>query len=352
MNKVRIAVLFGGRSSEHDVSLRSGSGVLRHLDYAEYEVCPVIISREGLWHCADHYSAYSPEKPFDVASFLTAHGQGEKSFPRFLLSEEGRPDVAFPVLHGRFGEDGTLQGLLDIYNIPFAGSGVLGSALAMHKRKAKELYRFYNLPTPDYSYYSRAQWEQDNGAVLRHLSEKFGYPIFAKVPEGGSSIGVGRAGNREELKQLAESYFQESEEVLFEKSVKGVEVSCGVLTGLTGKAEPLLPTEIVPATGAFFDYEAKYKVGASREITPARITPPMMDKVRRLSVQAHEALHCRDFSRTDMILDGEKIFILETNTLPGFTETSLLPQGAAAVGISYPALLDRIIHCALKRAGR
>lgn len=349
MNKIRIAVVFGGRSSEHDVSLRSGTGVVNNLDYNEYQVCPVIITKEGRWISGTEYRSYDRETPFDAQAFLSAGLKPESAFPAFLLGE-GRPDLVFPILHGRFGEDGTLQGMLEIYGLSYTGSGVLGSSLAMHKRKAKEMYLHHGLPTPDYSFYTRRQWEAGSASVVRHLVDKFGLPIFAKVPEGGSSIGVGKAGTKEELKKLAEQYFAESEEVLFEKQVRGVEVSCGVLDGPNGECEGLIPTEIAPVTSEFFDYQAKYEKGACREITPARITPEMTALVRKLAVKAHQALHCRDFSRTDIILSGKKAFILETNTLPGFTETSLLPQGAAAAGISYSALLDRIIGCALKRS--
>ncbi|MFH0920825.1 MAG: D-alanine--D-alanine ligase family protein [Fibrobacterota bacterium] len=348
MSKTRVAVLMGGKSGEHAVSLESGKGVLKNLNYDEYEACPVVITREGRWHCADAYAAYGTETPFNPEAFLTEHPDGAPAFPAFLLDSATRCDVVLPVLHGRYGEDGALQGLLDLYGIPCTGSGVLGSALAMHKRIAKEIYQFYKILTPEYSFYSRRQWQQAGLSVAGAIAEKLGLPVFIKTPESGSSIGMGMARTRDEVRAIAEKLLETSDEILVEKTVKGIEVSCGVLETLTGDVEPLMPTEILPVASAFFDYKAKYEKGGSREITPARIPPALLERVRKTAVAAHQALHCRGMSRTDMIIADDSIFVLETNTLPGFTETSLLPQGAAACGIPYPELLDRIIACALK----
>ena len=341
----------GGKSGEHDVSLRSGAGVINNLDPREYTACPVIITRSGHWVCDSTYGAFGPDLPFNGSAFLKLHsGEESLTLPGFLLDPETRPDVVFPILHGKFGEDGTLQGMLEMHGLRYTGSGVLGSALSMQKRKAKEMYLQYKIPTPLYSFYLRRQWQENSATIASGLVEKLGLPIFAKIPEGGSSIGMGLAKSKDDLKKIAEELFGESDEVLFEKAVKGTEVSCGVLESLKGECEPLLPTEIVPVTSAFFDYKAKYEAGASREITPARLPPKIIEKIQKTAVAAHTALHCRGFSRTDMIIEGDIAWVLETNTLPGFTETSLLPQGAKACGISYPELLDRIIQCALQGA--
>ncbi|OGJ85670.1 MAG: hypothetical protein A2268_16855 [Candidatus Raymondbacteria bacterium RifOxyA12_full_50_37] len=350
MNKTRVAVIMGGTSGEHPVSLKSGNGIVNNLDYTEYATCPVIIGTDGMWHCAGSYADYEKNNPFDSAAFLKSSSDGTPYFPPFLLLAQGKPDIVFPIVHGTGGEDGTLQGLLEIYGLPYTGSGVLGSSLAMHKRKAKELYIQYGLTTPDYSYYTREQWRIGAATIPSHVTDKLGLPVFVKIPTGGSSIGMGMAQSRDEIRDLCERFFSESREVLFEKAVKGTEVSCGVLDSADGEPEALAVTEIVPVKAAFFDYEAKYEKGASREITPARISADLTQKVHRAAVMAHKALHCSGFSRSDIIIANQKLYTLETNTLPGFTETSLLPQMAAASGLTYAEFLDRIIQQALARA--
>ncbi|MBL8026465.1 MAG: D-alanine--D-alanine ligase [Fibrobacteres bacterium] len=350
MNRIRVAVIMGGRSGEHPVSLKSGSGILNNLDYSMYAAVPVVILQDGRWLAGNSYTAYGESNKFSAEQFIANAGEPSLQIPLFLLEKESRPDIVFPIIHGKFGEDGALQGLLEMHDLPYVGSGVLGSAVAMHKRKAKELYIQNKIPTPDYSFYSRRQWRASTGTIISHIVEKLGLPVFIKSPEGGSSIGMGLAKTREALKELADSLFQDSDEVLFEKSVKGTEVSCGVLENADGELEALLPTEIVPVSSSFFDYKAKYEKGASKEITPARISESLTDKVRKTVVAAHQALGCRGLSRTDIIIVGESLYVLETNTLPGFTETSLLPQGAKAVGIGYSELLDRILRAAMNRS--
>jgi len=345
MGRLKIAVIMGGQSGEHEVSLKSGAGILANLDYDTYEACPVVISKTGVWHCAN---SYGEMHPFDAALLVHQDPEGSRTIPSFLVDSATKPDVVFPIIHGKFGEDGTLQGLLAMHGLIWVGSDVLGSALAMHKRMAKELYQFHKIPTPDYSFYTRKQWQSGMSTIPSHLIEKLGLPIFIKAPNGGSSVGMGLANTREEIREIGDRLFDESDEVLFEKSIKGTEVSCGVLETLDGTVEALLPTEIVPVSSAFFDYKAKYEKNASKEITPARLSPAMTDRVRKLAVASHQALHCSGMSRTDIMISGDSLFVLETNTLPGFTETSLLPQGAKACGIAYPELLDRIIQVALK----
>jgi D-alanine-D-alanine ligase len=349
-SKIKIAVIMGGMSSEHDISLASGQGIINNLDYNEYAVCPVIITKEGRWHCAEEYAGFFGPTKFDPGKFLEKVPEGTKTFPIFLLAQDGRPDVVLPILHGRWGEDGTLQGLLSIYGLDYTGSSVLASSLAIHKRKAKEMYQQYNLNTPAFSFYPKSKWETGRADIPGYVMDKLGLPVFVKIPDGGSSIGLGMASSKEEIQTISDKLFEEADEVMFEKYVKGTEVSCGVLESASGDIEALMPTEIVPVKSSFFDFEAKYNQEACREITPARISPALIQKVQNTAVTAHRALNCSDFSRTDMIISGSKIFVLETNTLPGFTETSLLPQGAAAAGITYQSLLDRIIGCALKRA--
>ncbi len=337
----------GGKSGEHEVSLKSGAGVINNLNPTEYISCPVIISKDGKWIADSGYGGFSLELPFNAEAFLTINTNGSDTIPAFMLNPETKPDIVFPIIHGKFGEDGTLQGMLEMHGLKYTGSGVLGSSLAMHKRMAKEMYQFHKLNTPEYSYYSKRKWESGGAAIIAHIVEKLKLPLFIKNPEGGSSIGMGMAKTKEEVKSIADNLFEDSNELIFETAIKGTEVSCGVLENTKGDCEPLLPTEIVPVSSAFFDFKAKYEANASREITPARLFPPVTEAVQKAAVKAHNALHCKGFSRTDMIISNNTPYILETNTLPGFTETSLLPQGAKACGISYPELLDRIIQCAM-----
>ncbi|MEJ5358073.1 MAG: D-alanine--D-alanine ligase [Desulfobacterales bacterium] len=306
--RLRLALIAGGVSAEREVSLNSGRQVLAALDPSRYEVT---------W--------YDPRT----------------DLPR-LVQDAPKIDAALILLHGPFGEDGTIQGMLDLLGVPYQGSGVLGSAVAMNKIAAKRLYREAGIPVPDDIVLKRSD-PLDAGAVIARL----GMPLVVKPVTGGSSVGVSVVRRREDLSRALSAAFAHDREVMLECFIEGLEITGAVIGNDELEALPLI--EIVPGGGyEFFDYEAKYTAGATEEICPARIDPELASEGMRLAVAAHRALFCRGYSRTDMILRGREIFVLETNTIPGMTATSLLPRAAAAAGIDFGRLLDRLIELSLE----
>ncbi len=306
MKKLTVALLSGGVSSERQVSLDSGQQVFEALDTEKYDVI-----------------RYDPKT--DLAKLV---GDAEKI------------DVAMIILHGPYGEDGTVQGLLDLLEIPYQGSGVLGSAIAMNKLTSKQLYEKANLATPPYITANRGDALDIEGCV-----EKLGLPIVVKPVSGGSSIGISIAETREALQDALTSAFAEDDAVLLEQCIEGPELTCGVLGN--DSLEPLPVIEIIPnEEHAFFDYTAKYTAGKAQEICPAQIDDALADRVKASAIAAHNALCCRGYSRTDMIYEGDTLYVLETNTIPGMTETSLVPMAAKAVGVDYPELCEAILGMA------
>ena len=307
-NKLRLALLAGGKSGEREVSLKGAEEVARALDPDRYEI-----------------KRYDPAK--DLAQ---------------LAQDAAKLDAAFILLHGPLGEDGTVQGFLDLLGIPYQGSGVLGSAIAMDKNLAKILYRNNGLKVPEW--FMATQADIDDPARL--LGE-LGLPLVIKPSSQGSSLGMTIARSEKDVSAGLEKAFAIDDEVMVEEFIEGREITGGVIGN-----EELLPfpiVEIIPGEQyEFFDYEAKYQPGASTEICPAELDDAITVRAQHNAVTAHRALQLRGYSRTDMIVSGDDIYVLETNTIPGMTPTSLLPQGAAAAGLDFPALLDRLIELAME----
>ncbi len=320
----RVAVLMGGPSFEHDVSLNSGRQVLRAL---RDQAVPVEIERSGRWVIA---------------------GDPAPTIGSAIDRLRECADVVFIALHGPFGEDGTVQGLLEACGLPYTGSGPAASGLAMDKMRAKWIYQVHGFPISPSVSISR---HDDLQAKLTEAAE-LGFPCVIKPLCNGSSYGVSFPKDRSELDRAVGALIDGGDEVLIERFVKGKELTCGVLSNdAEGRTFPLPVTEIVPNTKyEFFDYEAKYTPGASEEITPARIPDPVRDEVQRLALRAHRALGCRDFSRSDFMLGAGGPVILETNTIPGLTGTSLLPQAAAVAGIDFERMVRMVVDNALRRA--
>ena len=309
MEKLTVALLSGGRSAEREVSLKSGEQVYQALNKEKYNI-----------------RRYDPKD--DLAR---------------LIAQAAEIDVALIILHGRYGEDGTIQGLLELLDIPYHGSGVLGSALAINKILSKRLYEHAGLPVSPYLIL-----DGDDPNAQAKVQESLGFPVVVKPEHEGSSIGlsiVGEAGKLKDALALAGKY---DHLVLVEKYLEGTEITGAVLGNLN--PEPLPLVEIIPGEQyTFFDYEAKYKPGATEEICPARLSEELTQKAQNYAVRAHQALKCRGYSRTDMIVSNDEAYILETNTIPGMTATSLYPQAAAAAGIGFSELLDRLIELALEK---
>jgi len=308
LTPLRIALLAGGTSGERAVSLKGAEEVARALDPAKYTVAR-----------------------YDPATDLAR-----------LAADANRIDLAFILLHGLHGEDGTVQGMLDLLGIPYQGSGVLGSAIAMDKNLAKALYRLAGLPVAPWVMATRADASSPD-RILAALS----LPVVVKPVRQGSSIGMTIARTAGELSPAIAKAFEHDHEVMVEGFVQGREVTAGVIGNDHLEAMPLV--EIIPGKEhPFFSYEAKYTPGATREICPADLPEAISRRAKEYGLAAHRALHLRGYSRTDMIVSGNDIVILETNTIPGMTPTSLLPQAAAAFGLPFPKLLDRLIELALE----
>ncbi len=324
----RVAVVMGGPSHEHDVSLKSGAQVMRAL--AGEGARAVLIQKDGQWRI--------DEVP-----------QG--SVGQALDHLRATVDVAVIALHGPFGEDGTIQGMLEGFGIRYTGSGVAASALAMDKLRTKRVYRACGLPTPDFEALDRRQWQHKGRIWLQEVGERLGYPLVVKPLKNGSSFGVSFPKNADELLMAVERLVAEGNDLLLERYIKGREATCGVLEWGATKIEALPVTEIIPNPEfEFFDYVAKYTPGATQEITPAPLPEPMTREVQRLALEAHLALGCRDLSRTDVMIDPVYgPMLLETNTLPGMTGTSLLPQAAAVIGLDFRSLVKLLINNALSR---
>ena len=309
MAKLRLALIAGGVSAEREVSLRGAAGVEQSLNRDRYEVVR-----------------------YDPATDLAR-----------IAADAANIDAAFILLHGVHGEDGTIQGFLDLLGIPYQGAGVLGSALAMDKNLAKVMYRLAGLPV--------APWVMVEPGDLRdsgRIESAVGLPCVVKPVRQGSSIGMSIVRTRDQLPAALELALRHDGEVMVEAFLKGRELTAGVLGNSELTALPLI--EIIPDSRYdFFNYEAKYQPGATREVCPAPVSETVRARAQDYAVRAHRSLQLRGYSRTDMILVGEELYLLETNTIPGMTPTSLLPQAAAEAGLPFAALLDRLIELALER---
>jgi D-alanine-D-alanine ligase len=313
---MRVAVLAGGRSSEHDVSLSSAAAVRAGLEEAGHEVAWIELDREGGWS-------------HDGARLSITPGQG-------LLGA----DVVFPVLHGPFGEDGTVQGMLELIDMPYVGAGVLASAVSMDKLVFKELMAGAGVPQVDYA----ALTEGEDPARLGRL----GLPVFVKPARLGSSVGISKVSSAEELPAALRSAFEHDPLVIVEAMAHGMEVECSVM----GNGEPVAsqPGEIVLTEADWYDYEAKYEPGGMELVVPARVEPEVIDRVRNLSIEVFRRVGCSGFARVDFFVeDGSRVLVNELNTIPGFTPTSGFPKMFEASGVPFPELVDRLVGFALER---
>ena len=336
MKKLRIAVLFGGRSGEHEVSIRSAASVISALDRDKYAITPIAIAKNGRWL-----------SPADSLGLLPPEARGELSTDPVNISREPESasgvDVVFPVIHGTFGEDGTLQGLLELSDVAYVGSGVLGSACGMDKDVMKRLFREAGLPTVEHITLKRHEIAER----WKDAADRFGYPLFVKPANLGSSVGVAKADNDAELRAALEDAAQYDRKLIVERAVRGREIEVSVLGNDTPEASP--PGEIVPTVG-FYDYEAKYVSDSAKLEIPAKLTPEQTAEVRRLAVAAFQAVGCRGLARVDSFLETAtgRFLLNEVNTMPGFTSISMYPKLWEAGGLPYPQLLDRLIELALE----
>ena len=342
--KIRVIVAMGSPSAEHEVSLATGREILKHIDTAKYETRILIISRDKQFFYSDK-SVASLADPEFTAPETSSHFTGPIAPAQSQDVWDGM-DVVVLALHGEFGEDGRFQGFLDTIGIPYTGSGVYASAVGMEKIASKYIFEQQGITTPPYSVYHT----DGSGISIQDIIEKHGFPCFVKCPQSGSSRLMGRAGTKQDLEHMLKEFAAFAQQILIESNIEGEEYSCPVLEYPDGEAMALPPILIRPVRSSYFDYRAKYTEGACEEIVPAPCDPNLAKRLQDLSLQAHKVLTCRGLSRTDMIVKGDGIYVLETNTLPGLTSASLAPKAFAATGGSYTELLDILIETTL--AGR
>jgi D-alanine-D-alanine ligase len=384
MEKLRIGILFGGRSGEHEVSLLSAASVLNAIDKEKYDVVPIGITKDGRWLTAEHAEnlltgklvleprnlrAGDPDNTASAAVLARGeavvvppepvHRQGglvpfqtDAALMRRASDRAINVDVIFPVLHGTFGEDGTIQGLLELADIPYVGAGVLGSAAGMDKDIMKSLFIAAGIPIVKHVTILRSAWENDPKKVEKQVG-KLKYPVFVKPANLGSSVGISKAHNKKELGPAIEEAAKFDRKIVIEQGVggnkdKAREIECSVL----GNDEPVasVPGEIVPGK-EFYDYTAKYVDEGSQLIIPAKLTKSETKKVQALAVAAFKAVDCSGLSRVDFLMDPKtrKIYLNEINTMPGFTSISMYPKLWAASGLPYADLIDKLIQLGIER---
>jgi D-alanine-D-alanine ligase len=343
---IDVTILAGGVSPEHDVSLKSGGQVVAHLDRGRYRLWPVYLQRDGMWAV--------PEAP------MPASGEIRDAFPTEdlhamlpgqalgYLFEHGAVDVVFPVLHGPFGEDGTVQGMLDLHGIRYVGSGCAASATAMDKVRTRECLTAVGV-TMSEAYLGMPVHSADPEVEASCIAEHIGFPCFLKTDQSGSSLGVALVRDEADVVRFLHEAKRLGRRFLAEQLVEGEEISVPVLGNAGYGVEALPPIGIYPVDGEFFDHEAKYDPASCEEIVPPRgLDAEAIEHVQAVAIACHEALQCDGLSRTDMIVTADGPVVLEINTMPGFTTASLYPKAAAAHGIPYPELLSRLIDLALK----
>ena len=376
-HKISVGILFGGRSGEHEVSLASARSIMGNIDKRKYDAVPIGITKDGQWIVGG-----------DPMKALVS-GRVSESNPATMLADpsrrglwnigsvEGRPesvgeataasqdralaqaecihavrlaelDVVFPVLHGTFGEDGTIQGLLELAGVPYVGSGVLASALAMDKAVAKDVLARSGLPVLPYLVVKRKDWHKDSGGVMALIESRLAYPVFVKPSNLGSSVGISKVHHRAELSPALDRAARYDRKLVVEQGIEAREIEVSVL----GNDDPIasVPGEVVPCR-EFYDYRAKYVEMDSQLLIPAPLSPECTEQVRHMAIQAYKALDCAGMARADFLLDkgSGEMWVSELNTIPGFTEISMYPKLWEASGIPYGELVDRLVALAIER---
>jgi D-alanine-D-alanine ligase len=384
MKKLRVGILFGGRSGEHEISLLSAASVFKAINKDKYEVVPIGITKEGKWVTAADAERLLTGKPLETERHLRAGDPETTSAAAVLQNGEAvvvppephksgtalapfqtdaparrasdraiNVDVIFPVLHGTFGEDGTIQGLLELADIPYVGAGVLGSAAGMDKDIMKALFRAAELPIVKHVTVLRGDWESSPKKIQKLVESKLKYPMFVKPANLGSSVGISKARERKELAPAVDEAAKFDRKIVIEEGVGGKkdkarEIECSVLGN--DKPTASVPGEIVPSA-EFYDYTAKYLDEGSQLIIPAKLSKAETKKVQELAIAGFRAVDCSGLARVDFLMDpkSRKIYLNEINTMPGFTSISMYPKLWAASGVSYPELIEQLMQLGMER---
>jgi D-alanine-D-alanine ligase len=349
--RLRVGILFGGRSGEHEVSLASAASVIRGLDPDKYEAVPIGITKEGHWLVGGAAQKMLPEVlKGGQRVMMTADPTDAALIPLDRSGGGQRVDVVFPVMHGTYGEDGTIQGLLDLASLPFVGAGVLGSAIAMDKDVAKRLLQVAKIPVVPWIAAQRADWEHDPKEIQKAIEKRFKYPVFVKPATLGSSVGMTKVHSRAELAPALNLAAEFAMKILVEKCIVGREIEVSVLGNHDPKAS--IPGEIVPHR-EFYDYTAKYLEEGSQILIPAKLKPAQVKTIQKYAVEAFRALELSGMARVDFFVEKKagKIYLNEVNTIPGFTSISMYPKMWEASGIPFRQLIDKLIELALEMHG-
>jgi len=347
--KLRVGVLFGGRSGEHEVSLVSAASIIRGLDPQKYEAVPIGITKEGHWLIGEGAQKMLPEVLRTGQRVVMSADPTESSLMPIDGSARGQKlDVVFPVIHGTFGEDGTMQGLLELAGLPFVGAGVLGSAIGMDKDVAKKLMQVARIPVVPWIVVQRADWERQPKEIRRAIEKKFKYPVFVKPATLGSSVGMTKVHSRAELGPALDLAAEFAMKIMVERAVSAREIEVSVLGNHDPRAS--IPGEIVPHR-EFYDYAAKYLEEGTQLLIPAKLKKSEVKKVQAMAVTAFRALELSGMARVDFFIEkrGGKIFLNEVNTIPGFTSISMYPKLWEANGIPFRELISKLIDLALEQ---
>jgi D-alanine-D-alanine ligase len=361
-SKIRVGLIYGGKSGEHDVSLQTAFAVIKAIDFDKYEIKPIYITQNGEWRKGhnlitppEHKEALAFEASSSNMNSSTAlmpifQGLTQSTEEKVFISSENNDaiDVVFPLLHGTNGEDGTIQGLLEMANVPYVGAGVLASAVGMDKVMMKKIFADADLPQCVYRYFTRSQWKKDQANHLMEIEVSVGYPCFVKPANLGSSVGVSKARNRDELIQAVEFALKYDRKVIVEEFINAREIEVAVLGNDDPQAS--VPGEIVPSN-EFYDYKAKYVDGKSVVVIPAEVSAEVTEELREMAIRAFQSIDGTGLSRVDFFVrkEDQAIMINEVNTMPGFTPISMYPMLWRETGKPYRELLDDLIRLALER---
>jgi D-alanine-D-alanine ligase len=361
-SKLRIGVIFGGRSGEHEVSLRSAESVINAMDRSKYDVVPIAITKDGRWLVATDATALLPQAVLSAGEHREVTIVGDPTRSGLLrLDDSGLPssgsrpqtpdsrlDVVLPVLHGTYGEDGTIQGLLEMAGVPYVGCGVLGSAAGMDKIVMKQLFSGAGLVVGDWEWFLRSQWEADPDPIIARVSDRLGFPVFVKPANLGSSVGISKARDARELTAAVNDAARYDRRIIVEREIIGLEIEVSVL----GNDQPIasLPGEIIPGR-EFYDYADKYLEAGSQAVIPADLPEALIKQIQSDAITAFRAIDGAGLARVDFFVrQGDSgVIINEINTMPGFTSISMYPKLWEASGIPYSELIDRLIQLALER---
>ncbi len=349
--KITVGVIFGGKSGEHEVSIASAMSIIKNINKQKYTILPIGIQKNGNWTNGNTAYKLVPENLKKLLPSAEKNPQKKSHLSLSLQKLYLHPDtvdIAFPVLHGTYGEDGTIQGMLELANIPYVGSGVLGSALGMDKAVQKELYKLHGLKQANYFYFFKKNWKSGKKQILRLIEKKFKYPVFVKPANLGSSVGISKAKNRQGLIDAINCAGQYDNKILIEEGLRDIrEIECAVLGNDKPKAS--VCGEVVPSN-EFYDYSAKYIDNASKIYIPAKLDKLIQKKIQSMAIRAFTILNLSGMARVDFFLSKKNvIYVNEVNTIPGFTSISMYPKLWEASGLSYANLIDTLISLAMEK---